>query len=78
LAGWGCVGEAELDLMLEFLGATSRAGHEVGRKPRSTVTADGRWRVTFTPPCSPADTTTVHCPSGALVTPNWRFDMEPA
>jgi uncharacterized protein (TIGR02677 family) len=78
IASWEPVGEAELDLMLEFLGAASRADGGTGSQPRSTITADGRWRVTFTPPVSPSDTATVRCPSGALVTPNWRFDMAPA
>lgn len=68
LGEWGEVSDAELELLLEYLGTAGG---------RSAVTADGQWRLVLTRPPVTAATTTVHSPSGDLVTVDWRFEMEP-
>ena len=79
LARWGQVSDAELDLLLEFVGVTRRASAGAGpRSPRSSVTGDGRWRITLRPPQRLHDTTTLRSSRGRLVTLDWHFEMEPA
>lgn len=79
LATWGQVTDAELDLLLEFIGTTRRASAGAcPDEPRMAVTGDGRWRIGLYPPASPHDTTTLAGPAGNLATLNWRFEMEPA
>jgi uncharacterized protein (TIGR02677 family) len=78
LACWGAVSDAELELLLDFIGATRATSAGVDPDaPRSAVTGDGRWRITLRPPSHPGDTTTVRSSEGRLVTVNWRFEMEP-
>ncbi|MCX2730672.1 DUF2397 domain-containing protein [Saccharopolyspora sp. NFXS83] len=72
LANWGEVSDAELDLLLELLGMVMRA------PSHSSMTGDGRWRITLRKPSSPHETTAVRAPAGSLVTVNWHFQMEPA
>jgi len=79
LAGWGQVSDAELGMLLEFVGAASRASAGAGGDAaRSAVTSDGRWRITLTRPDLAEDTTTLRSTRGSLVTLNWRFEMERA
>jgi uncharacterized protein (TIGR02677 family) len=79
LARWGEISEAELDLLLEFLGVTRRASTGMGwHSPTSSVTADGRWRITLRPPQRPDETTTLRNSRGRLITLDWYFEMEPA
>lgn len=78
LGSWGEVANAELDLLLEYIGTVWRAGAGAGpNEPRSSVTGDGRWLITLHPPDRAGDTTTLSSPSGALATLNWRFEMAP-
>lgn len=79
LARWGQVSDAELDLLLEFVSVARRASAGAGpRSPQSSVTGDGRWRITLRPPRRPDDTTTLRSSRGRLVTLDWFFEMEPA
>jgi uncharacterized protein (TIGR02677 family) len=79
LAAWGRISEAELDLLLEFVGTTRRASAGTGPgEPRTSVTSDGRWRITLHPPRNRHDTTTLHTPAGNFATLNWQFVMESA
>jgi uncharacterized protein (TIGR02677 family) len=79
LARWGQVSDAELDLLLEFVGVARRASAGAGpHSARSSVTGDGRWRITLRPPQRLHDTTTLRSSRGRLVTLDWHFDMEPA
>lgn len=77
MESWGDVSDAELDLLLELVSAARRAsaGAEADQ-PRSTVTGDGRWRVTLHPPARPTDTATLMSPNGNLSIANWTFEME--
>ncbi|RKT55523.1 DUF2397 domain-containing protein [Saccharothrix australiensis] len=72
LAEWGAVTDAELDLLLEFVGVVRRTRSE------SAVTGDGRWRITLRRPPHLHDTTTLRADSGSMTTLNWYFGMEPA
>jgi uncharacterized protein (TIGR02677 family) len=72
LADWGEITDAELDLLLEFVSVARRSRSE------TSVTGDGRWRVSLQRPAAGDDTTTLRAESGRLVTLNWRFEMEPA
>jgi uncharacterized protein (TIGR02677 family) len=72
LAEWGAVSDAELDLLLEFVGSVRRARSD------TSVTGDGRWRITLRRPDDTRGTTTLCADSGSLVTLNWYFRMEPA
>ncbi|MER6993765.1 DUF2397 domain-containing protein [Saccharopolyspora hirsuta] len=72
LAEWGHVTDAELDLLLELIGVVRRTPSE------SSVTSDGRWRVTLHRPERAHDTTTLHAETGSMVTLNWFFQMDPA
>ncbi|MGF7238447.1 MAG: DUF2397 domain-containing protein [Frankia sp.] len=74
LADWAALTDQELDLLLELLGVARGSG-SAGR--RSAVTADGRWRVTLTPPNGGPGAATLRSPRGRLVAANWRFDLEP-
>lgn len=77
LDSWGDITEAELDLLLEFVGTARRAAAGAhGTGPRVAVTGDGRWRITLHPPGQTHDTTTVRSPAGTLATVNWTFEME--
>lgn len=79
LGCWGRVSDAELDLFLEFVGVARRASAGAGAdSPRSSVTGDGRWRITLRPPLRLDDTTTLRSSRGRLVTLDWFFEMEPA
>jgi uncharacterized protein (TIGR02677 family) len=78
LSTWGCVSDAELDLFLEFVGATRRATAGTRHdRARTFVTGDGRWRVTLHPPVRPTDTAALRCPAGDFAMLNWTFEMEP-
>lgn len=72
LADWGDVTDAELDLLLEFVGVVRRTRSE------SAVTGDGRWRITLRRPAQAHDTTSLRADSGSMATLNWYFGMEPA
>ncbi|GAA4874859.1 DUF2397 domain-containing protein [Saccharopolyspora cebuensis] len=72
LSEWGEISDPELDLLLELVGMVMRA------PSKSSVTGDGRWRITLRKPPSVRDTTTLRAESGKLVTLNWHFRMEPA
>jgi uncharacterized protein (TIGR02677 family) len=80
LADWGTLSEQELDLLLEFVSVARRGSvsNAAGDPAHSSVTDDGRWRVTLTSPGRATETTTVRCVAGDLVTLDYRFDMEPA
>jgi uncharacterized protein (TIGR02677 family) len=72
LADWSEITDAELDLLLEFVGVVRRT------RSASAVTGDGRWRITLRRPAHPSETTTLRADSGSMVTLNWHFRMEPA
>ncbi|QUQ64572.1 hypothetical protein JJ691_22920 [Kutzneria sp. CA-103260] len=72
LADWGEITDAELNLLLEFVGVVRRTRSE------TAVTGDGRWRITLRRPPHAHDTTTLHADSGSMATLNWHFRMEPA
>ncbi|RKT83603.1 TIGR02677 family protein [Saccharopolyspora antimicrobica] len=72
LAEWGDVSDAELDLLMELIGVVRRTRSE------SSVTGDGRWRITLHRPEFAHDTTTLHAESGSMVLLNWHFRMDPA
>lgn len=72
LADWGEITDAELNLLLEFIGVVRRTQSE------SAVTGDGRWRVTLRRPPQAHDTTSLRADSGSMTTLNWYFGMEPA
>jgi uncharacterized protein (TIGR02677 family) len=78
LADWDSLSDPELDLLLELLGIARRRGGQGGEGVRSAVTADGRWRVTLTPPDRGPGAATLLNPRGRLVAVNWRFELEPA
>jgi uncharacterized protein (TIGR02677 family) len=70
LSTWGEISEPELDLLLEYVGVARRS-------PRNTsVTGDGRWRISLHKPPDIA-TTTIRTPDGRLVTLDWHFEMDP-
>ncbi|MGH3437993.1 MAG: DUF2397 domain-containing protein, partial [Sciscionella sp.] len=74
-AEWDHLNDAELDLLLELLDTAHEHTHD---GMRSSVTDDGRWRVTLTPPDGTTDGTAVLAgPAGKLATLNWLFAMEP-
>lgn len=74
LSTWNQVTTPELAVLLELLGlARRRAGDRI----RTAVTADGRLRVTLTPSDGPT-TARLLAPSGRLVLPDCRFDLEAA
>ncbi|WP_327640790.1 DUF2397 domain-containing protein [Kribbella sp. NBC_00482] len=76
LATWESLNRAELDLLLEFLGAVRRAG--TGQDGvRAAVTADGRWKVQLRPTRSD-DAAVLETPDGTLVLSNWIFEVAPA
>jgi len=78
LGSWGEVDDAELELLLEYIGTVWRAGAGAGsHEARTSVTGDGRWLITLHPPDRTGDTTTLSSPSGALATLNWGFEMAP-
>ncbi|MBO0852255.1 MAG: DUF2397 domain-containing protein [Nocardia sp.] len=71
---WEPLAQTEFQLLLEYLAvARVRSDERVG----SAVTEDGRWRVTLTAPDHGA-TVALAVPQGRFVTPNWRFELEPA
>jgi uncharacterized protein (TIGR02677 family) len=72
-AGWGPLSQAELDLLLEFLGVARAHDDAV----RTGVTGDGRWRVTLTAPPTGPMTVSLSSPHGRLATINWSFELEP-
>nr|WP_324608949.1 DUF2397 domain-containing protein [Actinokineospora spheciospongiae] len=72
LADWGEITDAELDLLLEFVGVVRRTRSE------SAVTGDGRWRITLRRPPRADDTTSLRAGSGSMATVNWHFSMDPA
>ncbi|ONI71322.1 hypothetical protein ALI144C_51065 [Actinosynnema sp. ALI-1.44] len=72
LAEWGEITDAELNLLLEFVGVVRRTRSE------SAVTGDGRWRITLRRPPQAHDTTSLRADSGSMTSLNWYFGMEPA
>ncbi|MFC3451387.1 DUF2397 domain-containing protein [Amycolatopsis speibonae] len=72
LAEWAELTDAELDLLLEFIGVVRR------KRSETAVTGDGRWQITLRRPSSAADTTMLRADSGSMATLNWHFRMEPA
>lgn len=74
-ATWESLSEGELELLLELLGVA----HGVdGATVRSGVTGDGRWRVTLTSPGADEPIMArLSSPRGALISVNWRFELEP-
>lgn len=78
LDSWGQIEDAELDLLLEYVGTVRRTSAGAAlQEPRSSVTGDGRWQITLHPPARNGDTTTLSSSSGNLATLNWRFEMKP-
>jgi uncharacterized protein (TIGR02677 family) len=73
LAGWEPLSQAELDLLLEFLGVARADGNAT----RTGVTGDGRWRVTLKAPTTGPATVSLPSPRGCLAAVNWRFELEP-
>lgn len=69
---WAPLSQAELDLLLEFLGVARADDGAV----RTGVTGDGRWRVTLTAPTAEATTVSLSSPRGRLAAVNWRFELE--
>ncbi|MGW7680590.1 DUF2397 domain-containing protein [Kribbella sp. NPDC054772] len=72
LSTWGEISEAELDLLLEYVGVARRSPANV------SITGDGRWRISLRKPPEPADTTVILSASGRLATLDWHFEMDPA
>ena len=70
--GWEPLSEAELDLLLEFLGV-ARADDGI---VRTGVTGDGRWRVTLSAPTNGPTTVSLLSPRGRLAAVNWQFELE--
>jgi len=70
--GWEPLSEAELDLLLEFLGV-ARADDGI---VRTGVTGDGRWRVTLSAPINGPTTVSLLSPRGRLAAVNWQFELE--
>jgi hypothetical protein len=65
--------QAEFDLLLELVGAVRRAG--TGRENRrTTVTPDGRWEISLTVDPA-AGSAVLSTDAGALVIPDWLFEM---
>lgn len=79
LGGWGELTDHELDLLVDLMGV-ARRGARAGVRSQSytSVTADGRWRVTLTRPDPAGRVATLSCPRGRLTSIDWLFEMEPA
>ncbi|HEX2298533.1 MAG TPA: DUF2397 family protein, partial [Pseudonocardiaceae bacterium] len=75
LAEWAPLTGPELELLLELFGLARRTDRDGSR---SGCTGDGRWRVRLLPPANGVGAARVTSPAGALVTVNWRFELEPA
>lgn len=76
LTTWPAVSDAELSVLLEFVGAARRGAGDTGTW--ESTTADGRWRVRLEAPVSAEDTAVVTAPGGRLVIADWLFTLEPA
>jgi hypothetical protein len=70
LSSWGVITDAELDLLLEFIGQARRAPSGI------SLTSDGRWRISLRQPQAAAAAMTLLADSGRLVTLDWQFEME--
>lgn len=79
LGGWGEVTEHELDLLVDLLGVARRGVRgEEQTESYTSVTADGRWRITLTVPGERGQVATLSCARGRLTSVDWLFEMEPA
>jgi hypothetical protein len=73
------VTEHELDLLVDLMGVARRGARGEARTGSYTsVTADGRWRITLTAPAERGRVATLSCPRGRLTSVDWLFEMEPA
>ncbi|MEN3270850.1 DUF2397 domain-containing protein [Pseudonocardia sp.] len=75
LSSWDRVTEPELDVLLELFGLARGSD---GTAARTAVTTDGRFRVTLTPVPDGPDTAQLLAPTGRLIMPDCRFELEPA
>lgn len=75
LSSWSRLTGPELDVLLELFGLARRTD---GGPARTAVTTDGRFRVTLSSVPDGPDTARLLTPSGRLVVPDCRFDLEPA
>ena len=75
---WGPLGDAELDLLLDLVGAARRSGGAPATGKLVATSGDGRWRVSLTAPDGPGRTARLRSPSGDLVAIDWWFELEPA